>query len=90
MLPVKFDIGSHTTIQFFIFFIFFLIVIHSNYKAWSYKKKKRKKIKAYRKENVDIETLVISRNDDRKIRQSIRIMSRPNSQKRKWNQLSQF
>ena len=43
-----------------------------------------------RKETVDIETLVTSRNGDRKIMQSIRIMSRPPSRKRKWNQLSQF
>ena len=43
-----------------------------------------------RKETVDIDILVISRNGDRKIMQSIRIMSRPPSRKRKWNQLSQF
>ena len=43
-----------------------------------------------RKETVDIDILVKSRNGDRKIMQSIRIMSRPTSRKRKWNQLSQF
>ena len=43
-----------------------------------------------RKETVDIDILVTSRNGDRKIIQSIRIMSRPTSKKRKWNQLSQF
>ena len=43
-----------------------------------------------RKETVDIGILVTSRNGDRKITQSIRIMSRPPSKKRKWNQLSQF
>ena len=43
-----------------------------------------------RKENVDIDILVTSRNGDRKIMQSIRITSRPPSRKRKWNQLSQF
>ena len=43
-----------------------------------------------RKETVTINILVTSRNDDRKIMQSIRITSRPSSRKRKWNQLSQF
>ena len=43
-----------------------------------------------RKETVDIDILVTSRNGDRKIMQSIRIMSRPTWRKRKWNQLSQF
>ena len=43
-----------------------------------------------RKETVDIDILVISTNDDRKIMQSIRITSRPPLIKRKWNQLSQF
>ena len=43
-----------------------------------------------RKENVDKDILVTSRNGDRKIMQSIRIMSRPPSRRRKWNQLSQF
>ena len=42
-----------------------------------------------RKETVDIDILVTSRNGDRKIMQSIR-MSTPPSRKRKWNQLSQF
>ena len=42
-----------------------------------------------RKETVDIDILVTSRNDDKKIMQSIRITSRP-SRKRKWNQFSQF
>ena len=43
-----------------------------------------------RKETVDIDILVTSRNGDRKTMQSIRITSRPPSRKRKWNQLSQF
>ena len=43
-----------------------------------------------RKETVDIDILVTSRNGDRKIMQSIRITSRPSSRKRKWSQLSQF
>ena len=43
-----------------------------------------------RKETVDIDILVTSRNGDRKIMQSIRITSRPPSRKSKWNQLSQF
>ena len=36
-----------------------------------------------RKETVDIDILVTSRNGDRKIMQSIRIMSRPTSRKKK-------
>ena len=43
-----------------------------------------------RKETVNIDILVTSRNGHRKIMQSIRITSRPPSRKRKWNQLSQF
>ena len=43
-----------------------------------------------RKETVDIEILVTSRNGDRKIMQSIRITSRPPWRKKKWNQFSQF
>ena len=43
-----------------------------------------------RKETVDIDILVTSRNGDRKILQSTRITSRPPSRKSKWNQLSQF
>ena len=43
-----------------------------------------------RKETIDIDILVTSRNDDIKIMQSIRLTSRPPSRKRKWNQLSQF
>ena len=41
-----------------------------------------------RKETVDIDIIVTSRNGDRKIMQSIRVTSRPPSRKRKWNQLS--
>ena len=37
-----------------------------------------------RKENVDIDIPVTSRNGDRKIVQSIRVTSRPTSRKRKW------
>ena len=43
-----------------------------------------------RKETVDIDIPVTSRNGDRKIMQSITITSRPPLRKRKWNQLSQF
>ena len=43
-----------------------------------------------RKETVDIDILVITRNGDRKMMQSIQITSRPPSRKREWNQLSQF
>ena len=43
-----------------------------------------------RKETVDTDILVTSRNGDRKIMQSIRITSRPSLRKRKWNQFSQF
>ena len=43
-----------------------------------------------RKETVDIDILVTSRNGDRKIMQSIRITSRPPSTIKKRNQLSQF
>ena len=43
-----------------------------------------------RKETVDIEILVTSRNGERKIMGSIRITSRLLSRIRKWNKLSQF
>ena len=43
-----------------------------------------------RKETVDIDILVTSRNGDGKIMQSIRITSGPPLIKRKLNQLSQF
>ena len=43
-----------------------------------------------RKGTVDIDIFVTSRNGDRKIMQSIRIMSRPLLRKGKWNELSQF
>ena len=43
-----------------------------------------------KKETVDIDVLVTSRNGDTKLMQSIRITSRTSSRKRKWNQLSQF
>ena len=43
-----------------------------------------------RKETVDIDILVTSRNGDRKIMQSITITSRHPTRKRKWSQLSQF
>ena len=43
-----------------------------------------------RKETVDIDILVTSRNGDRKTMQSIRITSRPPMRKSKWNQFSQF
>ena len=43
-----------------------------------------------RKETVDIDILVTSRNCDQEIMQSIKITSRPTSRKRKWNQFSQL
>ena len=43
-----------------------------------------------RKETVDKDILVTSRNGGRKIMQSGRITSRPPSRKKKWNRLSQF
>ena len=43
-----------------------------------------------RKETVDIDILVASRNGDREIIQSIRITSKPSSRKKKWKQLSKF
>ena len=43
-----------------------------------------------RKEIVDIDIFLISRNGGRKIMQSIKIMSRSPARIRKWNQLSQF
>ena len=43
-----------------------------------------------RKETVDTDTVVTSRNGDRKIMQFIRITSRPPSRKRKWNLLGQY
>ena len=43
-----------------------------------------------RKETVDIDILVTTRNGDRKIMQSIRIPSRPPFRIKKWNQFSQF
>ena len=42
------------------------------------------------KETVDKDILVMSRNGDPKIMQSVKIMSRPPLRKRKWNHLSQF
>ena len=46
--------------------------------------------RSVRKETVDIDIIVTSRNDDIKVMQSIRIMSRPPLRKIKGNQLSQF
>ena len=43
-----------------------------------------------KKETAGIDILVTSRNGDRKIMESLRIMSIPTSRKKKWNQLSQF
>ena len=43
-----------------------------------------------RKEPVDINILIASRNGDKKTMHSIRITERPPSRKRKWNQSSQF
>ena len=55
----------------------------NHYKAWSYKKKKHKKIKNTRKE---FQSLVVRR----KKMQSIRITSNVPTKKRKWDQLNQF
>ena len=43
-----------------------------------------------RKETVDLDILVTSKNGDRKIMQSIRIMNAPFLRQRKWKQLTQF
>ena len=43
-----------------------------------------------RKETVDIDILITSRNDDRKIKQSIRVANRPLTRIRKGNRLSQL
>ena len=43
-----------------------------------------------RREIVDIDILVTSRNGDRKTMQSITITSKPRSRIRKWNQFNQF
>ena len=43
-----------------------------------------------KKETVDIDVLVTSKNGDRKIMQSIRITGRPPSREMKRNELSQF
>ena len=43
-----------------------------------------------KKETVDMDILVTSRNDDGKIMQPTRITSRPTSRIKKWNQFSQF
>ena len=43
-----------------------------------------------RKETVDLDIIVTSKNGERKIMQSISMMSRPTSRKRKWKQLSKF
>ena len=43
-----------------------------------------------RKETIDMDNLVTSRNGDKKIMQSIRITSRLPSRIRKWSQFSQF
>ena len=50
----------------------------------------RQRIPGSRKETVDIEILLASRDGERNIMQSIRIMSRPFTRIRKWNQLNQF
>ena len=77
--------------------------MNSHCEAWSYKisiqggvtrkvfyRQKIPESSCARKETFDIDILVTSRNGDRKIIQSIRIMSRPPLRIRKWNQLSQF
>ena len=43
-----------------------------------------------RKETVDINILITSRNENRKIMQFITITSGPHTRIRKWNQFSQF
>ena len=64
--------------------------LNSHYQAWSYKRQRIPEFSCVRKETLDIDILVTSRNGDRKIMQPISITSRPPSRKRKWNQLSQF
>ena len=72
---------------------FFLIGIHSMH-SWTattrHGVKRIPEFSSARKETVDIDILVTSRNGDTKIMQSIRIMRRPPLRKRKLNQLSQF
>ena len=53
-------------------------------------KKRIPKSSCARKETVNIDIFVTSRNGYRIFVQSIRITSRPPLRKRKWNQLSQF
>ena len=68
--------------------IFFLIPMAGQRKAFY-----RQRIldsSCARKEIVDIDILIPSRNGDRKIMQSLRITSRPPLRKKKWSQLSQF
>ena len=55
----------------------------NHYKAWSYKKKKHKKLKHTCKE---FQSLVVRR----KKMQSIRITTKVPTKKRKWDQLNQF
>ena len=43
-----------------------------------------------RKETVDIDTLITSKNGDKKIMQLIRITSEPATRRSKWNQFIQF
>ena len=43
-----------------------------------------------RKETVDIDILVTSKNSERKIMLSTKIMNRPHSRKKRWSKLSEF
>ena len=47
-------------------------------------------ISCARKETVDIDILLTSRNGERKIMQSIRKTTKPSTSIRKWSQVSQF
>lgn len=53
-------------------------------------KRKHSQSTCTRKESGDIDILIISRNDGRKIKQPIRIMREFDMRMRKWNQLNLF
>ena len=67
-----------------------MFVIKGVFKRKAFNRKRIPKFISVRKETVDIDIIITSRNGDIKVMQSIRIMSRPPLRKIKWNQLSQF
>ena len=91
--------AAHLCYVYLVLFVFFLIGIHSMQRLKDHFKALQEKEAFYRqripepscarKETVGIDILVTSRNGDRKIMQSIRIISRPPSRKRKSIELSQ-